>query len=132
MTNPICSSRRGSVLGALACAILISGTMMLAQQDAALNSIQSIKTAQAGGVDIAITSTTGFLQSDVPVLRIGDQEFMISRYPEDGSANTLIFTLTAEEFDRTRTGDKVTFQYGRGDGRNHRDFGLLDKTRRDK
>lgn len=132
MTKTIFSRRRGALLGALGCALLISGTMTRAQQSATVNNIQSIKTAQGGGVEIAITSTTGFLQSDLPVLRIGDEEFTISRYPEDGSPNTLIFTLTADDFARTKTGDKVTFQYGRGEGRNQRDFGLLDKAKRDK
>jgi hypothetical protein len=35
----------------------------------------------------------------------------LSRHP-DGSLNTVIFTLTREEFDRTKDGDLVTVQHG--------------------
>jgi hypothetical protein len=96
----------------------------------AVNNIQSIKTTKAGTVEITITSGKPFLQSDLPVLRIGDQEFTISRYADDGSLNTLIFTLTADDFANARTGEKVVFQYGSGEGRNQRDFGALDKSKR--
>ena len=132
MASPFWSWRHSGRRAALSCALLLVGTAALGQGAAAVNSIQSIKTAKGGGVDITITSTTGFLQSDLPVLRIGDREFTISRYPEDGSPYTLIFTLTADDFDRIRTGEKVMFQYGPGEGRNERDFGVLDKSKRDK
>ncbi len=102
-------------------------------EEGVVNSVKSIKTAKSGAVvEITITSTKKFLQSDLPVLLIGDQEFTISRYPDDGSSDTLIFTLDAKDFQRTENGDRVIFQYGRGEGRNQRDFGVLDKSRLDK
>ena len=97
------------------------------------NAINAIKTVEAG-VDIELTSTREFLVRDeVVVLRIGAREFKRSRSPEDGSLNTLIFTLTTEEFAATNTGDRVTVQYGRGESRSDVwDFGTLDKSRLDR
>lgn len=113
-------------------ALLLLAALALAANEM-VNTIDSIKTAKSGAeVEITITSSTPFLQSDLPVLRIGNQEFTISRYPDNGSAYTLIFTLTPDDFARARTGEKVTFQYGRGQGRNERDFGLLNKSKKDK
>jgi len=118
--------------GALATTLLLLGALALAASET-VNTIDSIKTAQSGAeVEITITSSKPFLQSDLPVLRIGNQEITISSSPENGSPYTLIFTLTADDFVRAVTGDKVTFQYGRGQGRNERDFGLLNKSNRDK
>ncbi len=47
-----------------------------------------------------------------PILCIGDQAFERSRGPDDGSLNTLIFSILVEEFAQTRTGDPLTVQYG--------------------
>jgi hypothetical protein len=50
--------------------------------------------------------------------------FVGSRPPEDGSLNTLIFTLPFEQFARTAFGDRITVQYG---DEPEWDFGILDK-----
>jgi hypothetical protein len=123
--------RHGLGTAATACTLLLCAVPALASGEP-VNKIQNIKTTKAGTVEVTITSSNPFLQSDIPVLRIGDQDFTISRYPDDGSPNTLIFTLTADEFAKAKTGEKVVFQYGRGEGRNQRDFGALDKSKRDK
>jgi hypothetical protein len=131
MANPFFIGRHRMGCCALMCALLLAGASALAAGE--VNTIDSIKTAKGGSeIEITITSTRPFLQSDLPVLRIGNQEFTISRYSDSFSPHTLIFTLPADAFARARTGEKVTFQYGRGEGRNELDFGVLNKSRRDK
>jgi hypothetical protein len=62
------------------------------------------------------------------VLRIGSQEFNLSRYPTTGETTTVVFTLTAEEFARVSQGDPVQVQYGSGPNINGWNFGKVDKT----
>jgi len=94
-----------------------------------VNAINTIKTVEAG-VDVELTSPRGFpVRNELIVLRIGTREFTRSRSPEDGSLNTLIFTLTAEEFAATATGDRVVVQCGLDEVW---DFGTLDKSRLDR
>jgi hypothetical protein len=91
--------------------------------------IKSIKTVRSA-VELQLTSSRSFgVRNALVVLRIGTQKFTKSRSPEDGSLNTLIFTLTADEFARTAPGDRVTVQYGDEPGW---DFGTLDKRLLDK
>jgi hypothetical protein len=108
-------------------ALLASG--VAAAQSKQRNVINRIAAVSSGTVyEVEIISSDPFLQSDLPVLRIGDQEITISRWSETGSPNTLIFILTPEQFRKAKTGDSVVFQYGRGERNNKtRDFGNLDK-----
>jgi hypothetical protein len=93
-----------------------------------MNTIQSIK-AVPSGIEIELNSTKPFpVRSQITVLRIGGNEFTRSRHPENGSLNTLIFTLTSDEFGQTATGDPVRVQYGRGEVADRWDFGTLDKS----
>lgn len=79
-------------------------------------------------VEIEVTSSEGFpVRNELPVLRIGKQEALLSRYPNDGDTHKLIFTLTPEEFAQTSTGDPVTVQYGRDEPGEIWNAGLLDK-----
>ncbi len=111
-------------------ASMLVGSAALAR-DAEVNIIKSIRTTQSG-VEIELRSTREFLQSDLPVLRIGGQEFTLSRYPEDGDMKTLIFMLTSEEFNKLASGGRVKFQYGRGERNSGRDFGRLNKNMKDR
>jgi len=96
----------------------------LATAQPEVNAIKSIKTL-GSEVEIQLTSSRPFgVRNALVVLRIGTQKFTKSRPPEDGSLNTLIFTLTSDQFARTAFGDRVTVQYGDEPGW---DFGTLDK-----
>ena len=81
-------------------------------------------------MEIEVTSEKSFpVRSELVVLRIGAQEFTLSRYREDGDTHTMIFTLTPEEFDKTAAGDPVSVYYGRDDDPSQRwDFGRLNKS----
>jgi hypothetical protein len=94
-----------------------------------INTIDSIRTVQSH-VEIQLTSSRAFpVRNEIAVLKIGREEVTLSRYPEDGSTNTLIFTLTAAEFDHLQSGDEVTVQYGRYDAVDRWYYGKLDKAR---
>jgi hypothetical protein len=105
------------------------GLPALATAQPEVNVIKSMKTVSTG-VELQLTSSRSLgVRNALVVLRIGTQKFTKSRSPEDGSLNTLIFTLTSEEFARTAPGDRIWVQYGNGPGW---DFGTLDKRLLDK
>lgn len=112
---------------ALFCLIfLFLGTTLLNAGD--VNLVKKTRTVTSG-VEIEINSTRAFpVRNEIVILRIGAEEFTKSRYPEDGDLKTLIFTLTADEYARTNTGDKVTVYYGRDPSTENKwDFGVIDK-----
>ena len=80
------------------------------------------------GVEITLNSNRPFLPAgEILVLRIGDQEFDISRYSDDGSTNQVTFVLTQSEFASLKQGDQISVQYGQGDNGNGWRFGGIDK-----
>lgn len=82
------------------------------------------------GVEIEVQSDREFpVRNELVMLRIGAQQFMLSRYSENGDTHTLIFTLTLDEFAKTSSGDLLTVQYGNDPNPAERwDFGPLDKS----
>jgi hypothetical protein len=94
------------------------------------NTIVSVKSINSGqAYEVLVNAAEPFLRSDLPVLRIGDQEVTISRAPDDGSSDSRIFILTSEQFGKAKSGDKVAFQWGRGEGKRQLDLGTLDKAK---
>jgi len=105
------------------------GLPALATAQPEVNEIKSMKTV-GSEVELQLTSSRSFgVRSALVVLRIGTQEFTKSQSPEDGSLNTLIFTLTSDEFARLAPGERVIVQYDNEPGW---DFGALDKCLLDK
>ncbi len=95
-----------------------------------LNAVAGLKAVNGGeSYEVTGNSSQPFLRSDLPVLKIGTQEITISRAPEDGSSESRIFIVNAEEFRKMKSGDKVVFQWGRGEGKEQLNFGTLDKTK---
>ncbi len=94
-----------------------------------VNRVKSMRWTQGqAAVNIELTSNREFLpQGELLVLVIGDREFSVSGYAETGDTNTIIFTLTAEEFAQLAAGDPVSVQYGSGVRSNAWNFGRLDK-----
>ena len=130
MTGTRRGTRPGRLwLWTLTLLLFLVGLPALATAQPEVNVIKSIKTVRSE-VEIQLTSSRAFgVRNALVVLRIGTQEFTNSRSPEDGSLNTLIFTLTSDEFARLAPGDRVTVQYGDEPGW---DFGTLDKRLLDK
>jgi hypothetical protein len=96
-----------------------------------VNKIKSIRSVQSGtgpnGVEIELTSNREFLpQGEMLTLRIGSQEFNLSRYPSSGETTRVVFTLTSEEFAQVGQGDPVFVEYG--NGANTWNFGKVDKS----
>lgn len=87
--------------------------------------------AAAGGqaaAEIELTSAQPFpVRNELPILRIGQQTYALSRYPENGDTHTLIFTLTLDEFAAASSGDEVSVQYGIEGQGDRWIFGMLNK-----
>ena len=105
--------------------LLVLGLLPVLARAQQVNVIQNIQTIP-GGIEIELTSPTPFpVRNEVVMLRIGNQECTISRHPEDGSLNTLIFTVQPEQFARAAAGERVVVQFG-NDASRQWDFGPLD------
>lgn len=90
---------------------------------AALRSRQS-------GVEIEVGSNQRFpVRNELPVLRIGKREFLLSRYPDNGDTKRLIFTLTDQDFAQVSSGEELWVQYGRNKSTLRWSFGSINKSR---
>ena len=79
-------------------------------------------------VEIEVESTLEFaVRAEIAVLRIGKEEFTLSRSPADGSLHRLIFLVPAASFRALPDGAWMQVQYGRGEGRDPRRLGSLNK-----
>jgi hypothetical protein len=94
-----------------------------------IKSVRSVQSSTLGNtVEIELSSNREFLpQGEMLVLRIGSQEFNLSRYPSTGETGTVVFTLTAEEWARVSQSDPMSVQYGSGTNYNGWNFGKVDK-----
>lgn len=102
---------------------LIGGTSILTggterMHEGTITAIRSVASSSVlnnrSGIEIEVSSNDGFpVRGELAVLRIGNRDFTLSRYA-DGSLNTLIFTLTEEEFAQLAGGAEARVQYGRG------------------
>ena len=111
----------------LATVLLFVSFSALAQEKKA-NAIASIKSVNAGqSYEVTITSEEPFLRSDLPVLKIGDQEITISKAASPEDHYSQVFILSPEQFRNVKPGDRVAFQWGRGEGRKQLQMGSFDK-----
>lgn len=96
-----------------------------------VNQVKSMRQISIGGtndVEIELKSNRALLpRGELLILRIGDQEFGLSRYPQSGDTTTVIFTLTAQEFEQLPDSASLTVQYGSGPNRPNWNFGRLNK-----
>lgn len=83
------------------------------------------------GVEIEVFNPDGFpVRSEIAVLRVGNRQFDLSRYPDDGDTHRLIFMLTPEQFAELKSGEEVIVQYGREGTDPRWSYGPLEKTLR--
>lgn len=80
-------------------------------------------------VQITVTGGTFPVLNSMPVLHIGQQRSRISRYSPSGELTTLIFTMPAADFDKTKDGDTISVAYEPGGGFLGGAFGTLDKSK---
>ena len=131
------SSSTGSATSFLAPAVLPTDDTVL-PTDARIdqNTVSSMTTVASEaalrnqpGVEISVNSNRPFLPAgEILVLRVGDQEFDVSRYSEDGSTNQVTFVLTQAQFASLKQGDQISVQYGDGGNGNGWRFGGIDKS----
>lgn len=75
------------------------------------NSQQRIETV-GDRVEFEVKSDVEFpTRALIAVLRIGEHEFSLSRYPSDGRQDTLIFEIPKADFDKLSANDEVTVFY---------------------
>ena len=64
-------------------------------------------------VEIAVRTTEGFpVMDEVPVLRLGDELFPVSRYTSSGQTHTLIFSVPQTSYNELPDGTAARVQYG--------------------
>jgi hypothetical protein len=79
-------------------AFAVVGLPRAAQAQSANGRITQVKAVSANTVDVEVTSEREFPVLDsVVTLHIGDKSYTVSRSPEDGSLNTLIFSVPASD-----------------------------------
>ena len=78
------------------------------------------------GIEVEVSSRRPFppLNAEL-LLQIGKRTFNLMEY-KDGSLNTVIFTLTTDEFDTLRNESAIYVRY-EPDSQGHWDFGYLEK-----
>jgi hypothetical protein len=135
-TRRCLASAAGVVLASasLSCVALpnVSPTPTATATIVAIRSVPSSAILQGrSAVELEVQSQRAFaVRNEIAVLRIGTEEFMLSRYPETGDTHILIFTLTSDEFAAVADGAPVVVQYGRGDQADRWDLGKLTKSLR--
>jgi hypothetical protein len=94
-----------------------------------IRSMRAVQSTTLGSVvEIELNSNREFLpQGEMLVLRVGSQDFSLSKYPTTGETNSVVFTLTAAEFARLTQGDPMNVQYGTGPTYKGWNFGRIDK-----
>ena len=76
-----------------------------------VNTVKSVR-AVGNSVEIELESSKQFeVRDDLIVLRIGDQDFSLSKTPKDGSLNRLIFMLPAKAFEALPDGAAMTVSF---------------------
>ncbi|MBC7882127.1 MAG: hypothetical protein H7Y37_12440 [Anaerolineae bacterium] len=93
------------------------------------NAIIGLRKAANGFVELELSSKTTFpVRNELAVLRIGNHEFALSRYPASGETDRLIFSLSEADFAKVQSNEAVTLQYGRGNTSGQKwTFGSLNK-----
>ncbi len=107
--------------------LLLLLALPLFPQEGDVNEIRSIERV-GDDVLIELYSSREFPVRDALIrLHIGDNEFTRSQSPPDGSLNTLIFILPADQFaQQIESGDPVSVDFG--DDQMKWEFGKLDKS----
>ena len=86
------------VTGIALAAFAVIGLPRAAQAQNANGRISQVKAASANMVEVEVTSEREFPVLDsVVTLHIGDKSYTVSRSPQDGNLNTLIFSVPASD-----------------------------------
>lgn len=112
--------RAGARCGLLMlCCLSLPPVLVSAQTITSGNVVRSIREVVSAAtgtpeVEFELYSPTPFpIRDQVIVLRIGRTDVLKSRSPEDGSLNTLIFSMPADVFEQLADGAEMTVQFGR-------------------
>jgi len=107
------------VTGIAFAAFAVVGLPRAAQAQSANGQITQVKAVSPNMVDVEVTSEREFPVLDsVVTLHIGDKSYTVRRSPEDGSFNTLIFSVPASDLTAgANSGAEAWIDYsGQGNG----------------
>ena len=112
-----------------------SGSFLTGNMRVHVGTIVSIRRVESSdalggqpGIEIQLFSDDEFpVRDEIMVLQIAARQFFLSSYP-NGDLNTVVFTLTEEEFAAVSDGEPVIVQYGIAPSDEVWQFGNLDKT----
>jgi hypothetical protein len=109
------------------------GNSVASQHAGTIVGIRSLAATPAlgnsAGVEVEVSSDTPFpVVNELWTLKIGDQNFVLSRYPDSGDTHRLIFALTIAEWDSVASSDAVLVQAGSDGAADVWVFGPLDKS----
>lgn len=77
------------------------------------NAVVDMRAAGTDEVEIEVASQTQFpVLDDMAVLRVGDRDLVMSRYPDDGDTHRLVFRATNAEFNQLADGAPMVVRYG--------------------
>ncbi|MBX3227245.1 MAG: hypothetical protein KIT84_35085 [Labilithrix sp.] len=92
------------------------------------NAVADIRT-ESDAVEIELASQDEFLVHDeLPRLLLGSDEVVGASYKADGSTNSIVFKLSAEQFAAVKDGVDLKVQYGTDAVTHEWSFGKLDKS----
>jgi hypothetical protein len=115
-----------ALLAAFPCWGLADDTAIPKKKEPAGNKVE-IRQAGKDKVEVMLTSARNFpVVNAFAVLSIGEERSSVSRNAPDGSTKTLIFTMSAESFAKTKNGDAIRVRYD-PDSQGVWEFGKLDK-----
>jgi hypothetical protein len=84
-----------------------------ADDDTAVSNVVTRIETTEDGIEVELTSSKPFpVRALPPILRVGSSEFRLSRNPEDGRLETLIFLVPEKDFAELRADDAVAVFYG--------------------
>jgi hypothetical protein len=129
MTPAPCVPRRGWTAALLLLLAALGTAPPGTARAQPLDTVREMRLVAGGAtVEIEVESRLEFpVRAEIAVLRIGTEEFTLSRPPADGSLHRLIFLVPAARFRALPDRAPMQVQYGPGEGRDARRVGLLDK-----
>lgn len=89
--------------------------------------LRSIVPTASGQLDIELYGTDFPVQNELPTLRIGSVASRLSRYPDSGDTQHLIFTFERAELAAIPSGAAVQLWYGDADDARRIPCGLFDR-----
>ncbi len=92
------------------------------------NQVADVRLSPSDEVEVELASAVNFPVTDeLPRLRIGKSDVVISRFNDDGDTHRIVFKMTPKQFAETPNGAPIQVRYGDETAAYEFDFGTFDK-----